>query len=202
MATKQDILDAVHELLAQTLADELGVTIDEAYPHVREARQTGDAELPAYTLSAFATPLDRGLGSSVEVHDVQQSADSVTVVKRREKRATVDIGAHAAGDDARRVNELYERAESAFVDVLPSENSSQLLHDDVKEIDIEGTQDVSAPEDSVRGDRLRVVIRYYTFFKETHESMASIDVDVTVDPQSSDDGTDTRNSNVTVNYTT
>lgn len=199
MATKLDVLDAVHELLATTISNTVD-GINTPYEHVRLTEQTEDAEtrLPAYTLDAFASDETVGLGGDVLTADTTVTGAETTVTKLREKELTLDIAAHAAGDDARMVSTLYAAAEAAFVDI---EDRPEELHADVRDVNIDGTTDVSAPDTALRGDRLRVRLGYRRYFEQTEVTMQDIDVTLTVDDSTDTESTDS-GSAIDVTYET
>lgn len=189
MASRQDIEDAVHDTLATSLSEIS--SLDDPSTHVRYVERTDEPQLPAYEFELFESDLTRGLGSNVEVHNVVRGEDTITVVTRRRRQATVDILAHTSDDNRRAVTTLYDAAAQRFNRYQQPQGNPALLHEDVDEIDVAGTQRIGEPQDRVRGDRLRVQIEYYRFTKHDYESMEHIDIDLTVDDipdaESSDD---------------
>lgn len=166
MATTQDIKDAVHDVLVDTLENQFGMERDEAYSHVRLSERTDRPELPGYTFEMFDTTIGRGIGDDTQVDRIKRDDQGLieSIVLRRDKDATIDVGAHADGDDDRTKNDLYHAAEREFTslsDSLPFEG----LHEDADNIEVEGQQDISHPEDGIRGDRLRISLEYETFFE-------------------------------------
>ena len=198
MATKQDIIDAAHETLVGALADVTGASKSELYDNVRLSQRAGESPLPAYTIEVFESPVERGLGNNIHVHDSESIGDKIEVTHRRTKDATFDIAAHAPDDNARRVNELYGAAEAVFE---PLVDKPTALHDDVNEVEIQGTQDVSSPQDAVRGDRLRLRIRYHRLFEpSSYEPMESVDVELDIGDLDDEDDEEQVTGEVTFEY--
>lgn len=194
MASQQEIQDAILNVLSDVL-DSLGVQTPNE--HVRIAERTDDPNLPGYEFSCFEADLTRGLGSNREVHDISHSGTGVTVTTRRRKDLTVDILAHAAGDDHRDVLKLYDAAERKFDSFTEPHGDASSLHTDVDEIEIEDNSDASNPQDAVRGDRLRISLEYYRFNEEQYDSMQHVKTDIEVTSDISSGGSDGSSSGST-----
>ena len=198
MATKLDVLDAIHDVLAETITDAVDGDVTDPYTHVRLTEQTEDADtrLPAYTLEAFTSDITVGMTGDLQTASSDVTGTTATTTQVRQKELTLDIAAHAAGDNARRVNALYEAAETAMV---PFVDDPDTLHSDVEAVDIDGTTDVSSPDTATRGDRLRVTIEYERYFERTDTVMDDIDVTVRVD-ENNTSSTDETGSAIDVSY--
>lgn len=200
MASRQEIEDEIHSTLVGVLT-ELG--IENADPHVRLIERSDEPRLPGYEFETFESDLTRGLGSNLEVDDViYNDDDTVTVVTRRRRQATVDILAHAGDDNRRTVTKLYDAAERDFDRFTQPHGEPTLLHEDIDDIDVQGTTRLDEPQDRVRGDRLRVQIEYHRFTAHEYESMQQIDtnIEVSVDlSEESDDSTPSGSVTTSIN---
>lgn len=159
MATKQDIVDAIHG----ELVDLIGVTIGVSDPerHVRLANRDGDTAVPAYTVEIFESAVNNGLGGGAYVAGLERNADGTTTVRAgREMEATVDIGVHAAGGRQRTVNELYQALEQRFTTLATRFSTFDALHPDVQTLEANGSQDIGSPTDNLVGDRYRLTVEY------------------------------------------
>ena len=199
MATKQNIVDAVSTQLVTTL-ERMGMDKDTAATHVEVANSPRHPDLPGYRVECFESDLTRGIGSNVEVHDsvVDEATDTATVTRRRRREATFDILAFAADGDHRTVNDLYDELDETFVGLVDDPTA---LHPDVDEIEIEGTQDVTAANDHIRGDRHRIVVEYLRFYDGDEDLMGDIHVDMTVNESTGPDTTDDADTDGQISFT-
>lgn len=177
MATKQDIIDAVHDELVDVIATTTSVTTTDAPAHVRLARRGTEGQLPGFTIEMFEQTLNRGIAGGGIVTNItrDQNAGTADVTVTREKQATVDVAAHAADGNDRAVNTLYDAVDKRFTRLDTRYQTQPMLHDDVDNISPQGTQDVSSPDDNVRGDRYRINIEY-----DNHHTITDIPLIKTV----------------------
>lgn len=174
--------------------------LDEEIPsHVRPTNRYENGTFPAYTFDTFDTDINRGMGSGMQVHNVIYNVDDTIkkLIIRREKEMRVDVGAHTANDDVKASDKLYSALEQHFTPFVEDVGvNNKTLHSDVETLRLRGTNDVSSPDDGIRGSRFRMDIEYHTFIEitdvPTMETIQS-DFDIILD------GTDADFDDVTQN---
>ena len=183
MATRQEIEQALLDVLADVLATEFDTSRDDVYSHVGIEGRATNLDLPGYTFELFETDEGYGMHGNPHVVDTTLTDDGLEVTYTRRKEATVDIIAHSADGDSRGVNRLYDAVDRQLTRFEHRFASTDTLHEDVEhaELSVRGTQDVSQPGDNIRGDRLRVLVPYHRYYEGLYPLIEEVEQDVDTD---------------------
>ena len=183
MATKTEIRDTIHDELVDVVSE----YTDSPEDHVRPNQQLVDGELPALTYELFEAPLNHGFDGDIHTHDVIYD-DGVLekIIFRRDKEMTVDIAAHAGDADLTTVDKLYAAVEDHFLPYTDQIGEPSDLHEDVEDVDLQGTEDASRPDDAVHGERLRMQLAYNRFYELTDIDVIE-DIEIKFDPDKDDE---------------
>ena len=179
MATRQEIRQAIHDTLTTLVADYTGQSTEEAAAHVALSERTADMKLPGYTFSLFTQPVQRGL-HDLEVRSTDTTGEDIVAMYAAPERAVVDTGVHAANDDMTVVSDLYNRLHNALTRMQPQVPADDQLHPDVERgsLSIGGSQDQSARDSHVVGERLRFEFVYDALNTVTAPTMQEIQTEL------------------------
>lgn len=183
MATRQELEQAIHDELANVVATYRSTSLADANSHIDRAQMGADSiDLPGFTFSIFEGDMNRGIHGSPEVRDitVDDANNDVIIEYARPKRATVDVAAHARRNDQTTVNALYSALEAHVTRLQSRTPGADVLHTDVHEsgIEVQGSQDVSDPQDDIRGDRFRLTVDYDRTIEATTDLMATVETTI------------------------